>query len=74
MGKSDSNVSELGGLANLLTHTYDQLASQTPGAIATTPSADVSCLFSLLPRCIMICVSYHCEVLVFKVALAQVHL
>ena len=53
MGKSGNNVSELGSLANTLTHTYDQLAHETPGAIATTPSADVSdCWWTTSSTCL----------------------
>ena len=41
MGKSGSNVAELGGLANLLTRDYGHLAHETAGAVATAQHTQV---------------------------------
>ena len=39
--KSGTNAADLGGLANVLTNTYNQLAAQTSGAVAITPNTEV---------------------------------
>lgn len=42
VGKSGTNVSALGGLANQMTRDYDLLASDSRGASATIANPDVS--------------------------------
>jgi len=42
VGKSGSNVGELGGLANMITRDYSQLAKQSTGAVATTANTEIA--------------------------------
>ena len=44
VGKSGSNVAELGGLANQLTKDFTQLANDSCGSMATCSSQEVSLL------------------------------